>query len=80
MTAIDWTWLTTVAEGTSQTVVPEVSRKKLVEMQYVVARYHDPSVTITGLGQEALRRRHFNLGPPKSEPDIGTIPSDAAEA
>jgi len=80
MTAMDWTWLTTVAESTPQTVVPEAYRNKLVEMQYVVARYHDPSVTITGLGQEALRRRHFNLGPPKPESNDGAILPDATEA
>jgi len=80
MTAMDWKWLSTVEEGRPRTVVPEACRKKLVEMQYVAARYHDPSVTITGLGQETLRRRHFNLDPPQPESDDGAMLPDAIEA
>jgi len=79
MTAMDWQWLTTVSEGTPQTVVPEGCRKKLAEMQYIVARYHASSVIITGLGQEALRRRHFKLGPPKIELDDCAMLPDTIE-
>ena len=81
MTAMDWKWLATVAEGTPQTVVPEGCRKKLAEMQYIVARYHAaPSIIITGLGQEALRRHHFKLGPPKTELDDCAMLPDTTEA
>ena len=67
MTAVDWKWLNTMATGLPQTMMPKACQKKLTEMNYIIARYHDLSFVITGLGHEALRRRHFNLGPPEAD-------------
>jgi len=66
MTAVDWKWLNAMATGMPQTAMPKACQKKLAELSYIVARFHDLSFAITGLGQEALRRRRFNLGPPES--------------